>query len=306
MDANAFLFWTGMILCGAIAVRTALARNRNAVSWISPDTRACWRAAALQAAGRAESHDALVELIARADPETRRGAERRLAEPFEPVDPSTLSAAAQAVLRDIEHESESAVGLSNLQGRSPATWLLLASLVGVFLLELPGGSTSLRNLVRLGALLIPPRAHDGLWRTVTAAWLHFGPTHLLANSLALIVFGRRVESAFGTVQLLVLFTGSAVLGNAVALLVLSGPMVLVGASGGVLGLLGALLAATLRRRRVRRTRFLQRTLWEALSVLGVQMVFDWMTPAVSSTVHLAGFLSGLLLGLVVPPRATPP
>jgi rhomboid protease GluP len=270
---------------------------------VAPAVRAFWRATALQAAGRPEAHDAFVELTRTTDPETRRGAERRLESPISPVDLSTLSPAAHAALRDMEAESISAMGLSSGQGRSPATWLLLASFVAVFLLEIPGGSTSLRNMVRLGALLIPAKPGYGeLFRLVSAAWLHLGPTHLIANGLALAVLGRRVESVFGSLRFLVLFLGSAVMANGVALLVLTGPMVIVGASGGVLGLLGAIVAVTLRRGRVRQTRFLRRTLWEMGIVVALQLVFDSMTPAISSTVHIAGLLGGFVLGFLLPVR----
>src|ERR1700754_2392813 len=34
MDANDFLFWTALMISGSVAVRAALARNRNVVPWI--------------------------------------------------------------------------------------------------------------------------------------------------------------------------------------------------------------------------------------------------------------------------------
>jgi rhomboid protease GluP len=154
--------------------------------------------------------------------------------------------------------------------------------------------------VGLGALVIPPREpFDGFSRVVAAAWLHAGSLHLIMNVLGLVAIGRRVEAVMGPVRFTMLFLGSAVLGNLVARELLSGPMFLVGASGGVMGLLGALLAIVLRRHRAAPTRYLRRVRQEILLVIGTQAVFDWSVPNVSHTVHMAGLAAGLLLGLLM-------
>jgi rhomboid protease GluP len=119
------------------------------------------------------------------------------------------------------------------------------------------------------------------------------------NALGLWVLGRPVESILGPQRMFIVYVASALTGNVAAQQLLTGPAVLVGASGGVMGLLGALLAITLRRFRTAKTRFLRAHLWNWLVVIAIQVFFDLSMPAVSSTAHIGGFAAGLLLGLLL-------
>jgi membrane associated rhomboid family serine protease len=111
------------------------------------------------------------------------------------------------------------------------------------------------------------------------------------------VFGRAVESTLGPLRMIALFVVSAVVGNLFALLTQPGPAILVGASGGVLGIFGVRLAVVARRLRGKPTRFLRGELLGALFLVGAQVAFDLSVPAISSAAHAAGFATGLALGL---------
>jgi rhomboid protease GluP len=260
------------------------------------DAAEFWRATALQVNGDPRARE-LFEQLAGAESEVARAAAQRLAAPL-PEPPARLPPAALEIVHQLERELESAHGLAGGRGRSGASALLIASLAGVFALELPGGATDARNLVELGALVIPAfPGVDQPYRLLTAAWLHFGAAHLIMNALGLWVLGRPVETILGPQRMFTLFVASAVGGNLTAQALLHGPTVLVGASGGVMGLLGALLAITLRRLRRSPTRFLRAHLSSSLLVIAMQVFFDLTMPAVSATAHAGGFVAGLLLGL---------
>ncbi len=81
--------------------------------------------------------------------------------------------------------------------------------------------------------------HGYAWQLVTYALLHGGLMHLLMNMLGIWMFGGDVERLFGSRRLLVYFVLCVVGGGVTHVLVglLAGnPVGVIGASGGVLGL----------------------------------------------------------------------
>ena len=105
-------------------------------------------------------------------------------------------------------------------------------------LGINGGGNS-RLAVDLG--LFGPFVADGQWyRIITAAFVHAGIIHLLFNMIVLWWLGGALERYAGTTRMGLIFLTSVVWGSAGALLL--DPMALtVGASGGIYGLMAALL-----------------------------------------------------------------
>ena len=83
-----------------------------------------------------------------------------------------------------------------------------------------------------------------IWRLLTATYLHAGLTHIFLNMLGLYFFGPPLERVWGSRRFLVIYTLCGLLGNvalSVACLLRWLPMDVpaLGASGCILGLLGA-------------------------------------------------------------------
>ncbi len=86
--------------------------------------------------------------------------------------------------------------------------------------------------------------HGQVWRLLTATYLHAGLTHIFLNMLGLYFFGPPLEQVWGPRKFFVIYTLCGLLGNvllAAACLLgwLSMDVPALGASGCVLGLLGA-------------------------------------------------------------------
>ncbi len=101
------------------------------------------------------------------------------------------------------------------------------------------------TLYRFGAKFIGgggiPGLHEGQWwRLVTAGFLHGGLIHILMNSWALFDLGAQVEEIFGTNRLLVFYFISTVGGFAAS--AWWSPALSIGASAGIFGLIGAMIA----------------------------------------------------------------
>lgn len=148
----------------------------------------------------------------------------------------------------------------------------------------------------------PNYAGQPLAMFVTYAVLHSGPLHLAGNMLALAWLGPRVTAELGARGFAVVW-GASVLGGGAAFGALStsfSPMV--GASGALFGLMGALVAVRYRRDGGRR-RVLGIT--AGLVVLNVVTlvleggILAWQT-------HLGGYLAGAAAGALLPLHAPAP
>ena len=131
--------------------------------------------------------------------------------------------------------------------------------------------------------------HGEPWRLVTANLLHAGWIHLALNMVGLALIGSLVEHALGHART-ALVIGLSALGTTLAGTAMHYEY-MVGASGIVTGLFGALLWLELRLpdRLPASWRIPRRLLWLAL---GGQLVLDVMLPFIASAAHVGGFLAG--------------
>ncbi|RJQ73253.1 rhomboid family intramembrane serine protease [Pseudonocardiaceae bacterium YIM PH 21723] len=132
-------------------------------------------------------------------------------------------------------------------------------------------------------------AHGEWWRMITAGFMHANLMHILFNMYALWVLGRDLEAAFGRVRFLALYFLS-LLGGSVAVLVFDSPASgVLGASGAVFGLFGA-LGATLYR--------LKLSMRPLLFILALNIALPFLIPSanISLTAHLGGLVVGAVVG----------
>jgi rhomboid protease GluP len=120
---------------------------------------------------------------------------------------------------------------------------------------------------------------------------------------ALYVLGPPLERAIGAVRFSFCYL-IAGLGSSAGVVLLTLVRVahadqLVGASGCVMGIVGAWGAYLLRRRH---TPLAKQRLTNVVMIVAIQVAFDLSTPQISMAAHLCGLLTGFLVGLVVGPK----
>jgi len=102
-----------------------------------------------------------------------------------------------------------------------ATKALIAINVAVYLAELltGGGVNGTGSTIYVKGVLFGPFLEQGeWWRLMTAAFLHYGPLHLILNMVALYWFGSLLEERIGSGRFLLVYLVSGLAGSAGALL----------------------------------------------------------------------------------------
>ena len=143
----------------------------------------------------------------------------------------------------------------------------------------------------------------GQWMVMflTHAFLHAGMWHALTNMLTLAVIGPPVARRLGGTRFAVLYLGSAIGGALGYALILPSPQPMVGASGALFGLFGAMSAWDYGTRVARdRAIFVA---WIATVVVLLNAVQWWVNGGLLAwQAHVAGFVAGWLLGRRLDPQ----
>jgi membrane associated rhomboid family serine protease len=181
------------------------------------------------------------------------------------------------------------------------TKALLLLNVGVYIAELAthGGVNGVGSVIYEKGVLIAGHATDSsghpigvaegdYWRLITAAFLHYGPFHLLMNMVALWWFGSLLEQRIGSGKFLLLYLASGLAGSAGALLL--DPLVpTVGASGAIFGVLGAGLVLEQQRDYVFGG--------SALGIIVINLVLTFSISSISIGGHIGGLIGGAACAL---------
>ncbi|WP_182353801.1 rhomboid family intramembrane serine protease [Flaviflexus huanghaiensis] len=129
------------------------------------------------------------------------------------------------------------------------------------------------------------------YRFIGSAFIHADFWHLIFNMYALWLVGQAIEPVLGRWRFSALYLLSAIAGN-VAVLALADPTgmsyytFVVGASGAVFGLFGALFVIA---------RGLSRNTTPLLILLAINLVFGFIVEGISWQSHIGGLLIGMLL-----------
>jgi membrane associated rhomboid family serine protease len=171
-------------------------------------------------------------------------------------------------------------------GTPVVTYVLIAINVLTFVLQLALGGLE-RQLA-----LWPPAVADGqLYRLVTAAFLHYGATHLVLNMWALYVVGPPLEMWLGRLRFGTLYALSGLGGSVLVYLLAPLNSATAGASGAVFGLFGAAFVVARR---------LNLDFRWAVAVIVINLVFTFVAPLISKQlISWQGHVGGLVTGGLV-------
>lgn len=177
--------------------------------------------------------------------------------------------------------------VAGLDGKPVVTYGLLIVTSAFYLIGLiPGGiGFAVRNALAFYA----PLAYTEPWRLVTVTLVHASIWHIAFNMLALWALGRSLEPLLGRWRFLTLYVLSA-LGGSVLTALLAPQSVVVGASGAVWGLLGAMFIIG---------RHLGANVTAIAVLLGINLVITFIPGSnIAWQAHIGGGLVGALIGVI--------
>jgi rhomboid protease GluP len=178
-----------------------------------------------------------------------------------------------------------------------ATCAVAALLSLVFLVQWWGravGDDGSGYAVYLVGGLHPPSVWEGeFFRIVAAPLLHLHIYHLGFNVAAVLGLGATLEAQIGHARFLLVVTLSMLAGSLTALSFPPAGGVVVGASGGTFGILGAWAALVLRQWQTPPT-LLRRARWALPVVLAGDAALALLAPErIGWSVHFGGFVAGM-------------
>lgn len=190
-----------------------------------------------------------------------------------------------------------APGMALATNRAPVTYTLIAINAVIYLIAAvqasslfaPDTSMNQPGSLYNRAVLYGPFVGQGdWWRLVTSMFLHASILHIGFNMFALWAIGRVVEQYLGSVRYVGLYLVSGLAGSAGALLQAPHTPIL-GASGAIFGILGAML--------IIEWQVTGRLAGQAMSLIAINLVISFAIPGISWGGHVGGLIGGILVML---------
>ncbi len=175
---------------------------------------------------------------------------------------------------------------SGIDGKPVVTYTLVIVTTVFYLIGLiPGIGPLVQSLFAFAPWL----AYTQPWRLLTVTLVHASPFHIAFNMLALWALGRSLEPLLGRWRFLALYLLSALGGSVLGAFVAPTTWV-VGASGAVWGLLGAMFVIG---------RHLGANVTAITVLLGINLVITFLPGSgIAWPAHIGGGLVGALIGVI--------
>lgn len=154
------------------------------------------------------------------------------------------------------------------------------------------------KLHQYGALFPVLVAAGEPWRLLAHAFLHENVVHLLFNMMGLWAFGPALERSLGSLRFVALYLVSS-LGGGIAVCLLYDPrQPVVGGSGALFGMMGALVAMNMRSGRHVFAFLDFEGPRRLIGTIVVNLVLGFVIPMVSNTAHIGGLIAGFVATLL--------
>jgi len=182
---------------------------------------------------------------------------------------------------------------------------LLGAPIGEHWYEIPIAPINVSSLVAIGSITGDTFPAHEYWRLISAMFLHGNLAHWFLNSLALFQLGSLYESEFGSRRFLFVYLMTGICASITSALHMPAGGASVGASGAVLGILGALILA-IRRSHLHEERWARFVMYQLMFWAAVNVTLPLFIPVIDEWAHTAGVISGLVLGFLLPHGHRPP
>lgn len=160
------------------------------------------------------------------------------------------------------------------------------------------GATTLLRLGANDAILVKRDFSANWWRLIVAGFLHVGVVHWLLNSITMWVVCRRMERWFGFWRVIIMFIFCSFGSQYLSSLARTHEVLSMGASGGICGLLGCIIADNIKNWHMIHLPKVQISYWIFQSLILFAFGF---VPCFDNIAHTGGFISGVFIGFLLVP-----
>ena len=164
------------------------------------------------------------------------------------------------------------------------------------------GLGDLGAMVRWGANVNSAVSVGEWWRLSASMFLHIGMVHLLFNMLGVWFLGRLLEQVYGGARYFTVYMFAGLVG-ALASFALGPPGMSAGASGAVLGILGALIVELALFRQHYPDRWRKAVLGNLVFMAVASIIIGFFFGEIDQYAHVCGLLSGGLAAALISPRS---
>jgi membrane associated rhomboid family serine protease len=171
------------------------------------------------------------------------------------------------------------------------TWLLLGGITVVFALECVRGFPESAKAAGLDKHAV---WRGEWWRLFTGPLLHGNVMHFIFNASALIGLGRLMEVLTSRYYLALIFGVSALSGSIFSLFLLPNTTS-VGASGGLLGLIGFLAVLGIKQKQILPPGF-AKSVGINVAIIAAMGILAYSI--IDNAAHLGGFIAGIAMGII--------
>lgn len=153
--------------------------------------------------------------------------------------------------------------------------------------------------IQFGANSGAETTHGEWWRLITSMFIHYGILHVVVNMLALYQLGAFAEMLMGRALFLLIYFSSGLAGGFASLILNEGMLWSAGASGAVLGIIGAILGSLVRLRKSMPESIFKRYVWSLSCFVIYNLLIGLFDVRVDNFCHVGGLVLGFAFGLLL-------
>jgi len=133
-----------------------------------------------------------------------------------------------------------------------------------------------------------------VWRLLTCAFLHSNLVHIACNMYSLYIIGPQIQQIYGTKKYLIIYIISCITSSSLSYF-MSPSSISVGASGGIFGLMGALLSFAI----IERHRIDKKYISSLMQIIVINLFIGLSIKNIDNFGHIGGLIGGVLVGYLI-------
>lgn len=148
-------------------------------------------------------------------------------------------------------------------------------------------------LVNFGAKYNVLIEQGEIWRLLTSAFLHSNLIHIACNMYSLYIIGPEIQQTYGTKKYLGIYMISCITSSLLSYF-MNPNSISVGASGGIFGLMGALLAFAI----IERNKIQKKYISSLIQIIIINLFIGLNIRNIDNFGHIGGLIGGGLVGYI--------